>query len=225
MVSTRPSSSMVTSVAVASSTASTASAAGGGSSASGEWNRTTFKTPPRVQETARGFPGALNGIFGRQSTLTRLFPNNPFARRYLARDHLDATAPFEVDQIGGAFMLFRGAVLREVGLLDEGYFLYWDDTDWCHRARAQGKRIFCVPRATMFHHENNARGKRKRPARIWRFHYGAHRVYTRWQTRGYWDPRAILAGIALFGRALVLIAYHSLLRLKPEPTNLRTDRR
>src|SRR4029077_13130482 len=176
----------------------------------------TFNTDGTGQETARHFPRALLGIFGRQSTLTRWFPSNPISRRYLARQFLETTEPFEVDQIGGAFMLFRRHLLTEVGFLDEGFFVYWDDTDWCHRARAAGKRIFCVPAAEIFHHETNARGKRKRPSRIWRFHYGAHRVYTRWQTLGYWDPRSILAGIALFGRALLLIAYHSILRLRPE---------
>jgi hypothetical protein len=184
----------------------------------------TFNTDGTVQETARSFPGALSGIFGRQSTLTRWFPNNPISSRYLARQFLETTEPFEVDQIGGAFMLFRRHLLTEVGFLDEGFFVYWDDTDWCHRARAAGKRIFCVPVAEIFHHETNARGKRKRPSRIWRFHYGAHRVYTRWQTLGYWDPRAILAGIALFGRALLLIAYHSILRLRPESPHPRVER-
>jgi N-acetylglucosaminyl-diphospho-decaprenol L-rhamnosyltransferase len=177
----------------------------------------TLNTDGTIQETARRFPSAVSGIFGRQSMLTRLFPSNRFARRYLARDFIDAKEPFEVDQVGGAFMLFRRQLLTEVGYLDEGYFLYWDDTDWCYRVRAAGKRIFCVPAAVAFHHENNARGKRKRPARIWRFHYGAHRVFTRWRTLGYWDPRSIVAGVALYGRAILLISYHCILNLRSPP--------
>lgn len=183
----------------------------------------TFNTDGTIQETARNFPGPLSGLFGRQSTLTRWFPNNPMSRHYLSRRFLAATEPFEVDQVGGAFMLFRRRLLADIGFLDEGFFVYWDDTDWCHRARAARKRIFCVPAAQIFHHETNARGKRKRPSRIWRFHFGAHRVYTRWHTLGYWDPRAILAGIALFGRALLLIAYHSVLRLRPETPKIRVE--
>jgi N-acetylglucosaminyl-diphospho-decaprenol L-rhamnosyltransferase len=171
----------------------------------------TLNTDGTIQETARNFPGALSGIFGRQSTLTRWFPNNPVSRRYLARQFLDATEPFEVDQVGGAFMLFRRRVLTEVGYLDEGYYHYWDDTDWCYRIGAAGKRLFCVPAAQAYHHEGNARGKRKRPKRIWMFHYNAYRFYTRWRTLGYWDPRSVFAGIALLGRALILMTYHSIL--------------
>ena len=176
----------------------------------------TFNTDGTIQETARHFPGALSGLFGRQSTLTRWFPNNPISRRYLARQFLDSTEPFEVEQVGGAFMLFRRHLLSEVGFLDEGYYHYWDDTDWCWRLRAAGKRIFCVPAAEIFHHEGNARGKRKRPKRIWMFHYNAYRFYTRWQTLGYWDPRSVLAGSALLSRALLLMAYHSLPRRHSE---------
>lgn len=176
----------------------------------------TFNTDGTIQETARHFPGALSGIFGRQSTLTRWFPNNPISRRYLARQFLAATEPFEVDQVGGAFMLFRRRLLSEVGFLDEGYYHYWDDSDWCCRLRAADKRIFCVPAAEIFHHEGNARGKRKRPKRIWMFHYNAYRFYTRWRTLGYGDPRSVLAGFALLARALLLMGYHSMPRRRSE---------
>jgi GT2 family glycosyltransferase len=170
----------------------------------------TLNTDGSIQETARNFPGPLSGLFGRQSALTRWFPNNPISRRYLARQFLDATEPFEVDQLGGAFMLFRRRVLTEVGFLDEGYYHYWDDTDWCYRMRAAGKRLFCIPAAQAYHHEGNARGKRKRPKRIWMFHYNAYRFYTKWQTLGYWDPRSIAAGVALLARASLQMAYHAL---------------
>jgi lipopolysaccharide/colanic/teichoic acid biosynthesis glycosyltransferase/GT2 family glycosyltransferase len=172
----------------------------------------TFNTDGTIQETARAFPGPLSALFGRQSSLTRWFPNNLLSQRYLARQHLGASEPFEVDQLGGALMLFRRRVLTEVGFLDESYYHYWDDTDWCYRLRGAGKRLFCVPAARAFHHEGNARGNRKRPKRIWMFHYNAHRLYTRWQTLGYWDPRSALAGCALLARALLMIAYHMLPR-------------
>jgi N-acetylglucosaminyl-diphospho-decaprenol L-rhamnosyltransferase len=106
-------------------------------------------------------------------------------------------------------------VRAEVGYLDEGYYHYWDDTDWCYRMRAAGKRLFCVPAAQAYHHEGNARGKRKRPKRIWMFHYNAYRFYTRWRTLGYWDPRSIFAGIALLGRAVLLMGYHLMPLARP----------
>jgi N-acetylglucosaminyl-diphospho-decaprenol L-rhamnosyltransferase len=176
----------------------------------------TFNTNGTIQQTVRNFPSALSGLFGRQSTLTRWFPSNPISRRYLAGQFLDATEPFEVEQAGGACMLFHRRLLSQVGLWDERYFAYWNDTDWCYRLRAAGKRIFCIPAAEIVHHETSARNKGKRPSRIWMFHHNAYRLYTRWQTLGYWDPRSVLAGVALLGRALLLIAYHGMKRRRSE---------
>jgi GT2 family glycosyltransferase len=170
----------------------------------------TFNADGTIQEAARGFPGPLSGLFGRQSMLTRWFPNNPISRRYLARQFLDATEPFQIDSVSGACMLFHRRLLSQVGLWDERYFAYWNDIDWCYHLRAAGRRIFCVPAAEIIHDETSASDTGKRPSRIWRFHCNAHRLYTRWQTLGYWDPRSILAGVALLGRALLLIAYHGL---------------
>lgn len=157
----------------------------------------TFNTDGTIQETARNFPTPLSGLFGRQSLLTRLFPNNRFSHRYLQRDQINDSVPFDVQQVGGACMFFRRALLDDVGMWDASYFGYWVDTDWCHRLHAMGRRVVCVPAARIQHHESNARGKRKSARRIWIFHYGAYQLYTRWHTRGPWDPRAILAGTAL----------------------------
>jgi len=176
----------------------------------------TFNTDGTIQETARNFPSALGGLFGRQSALTRWFPNNPISRRYLARQFLDAVEPFEVQQVSGACMFFRRRLLSDVGAWDERYFGYWVDTDWCHSLRAAGHRIFCVPAAHLVHHENNARGKRKSPSRIWMFHYGAYQLYTRWRTLGYWDPRSIVAGMALLARALLMMAQNGLPQLRQQ---------
>jgi N-acetylglucosaminyl-diphospho-decaprenol L-rhamnosyltransferase len=166
----------------------------------------TFNTDGSVQETARNLPGPLSGLLGRQSALTRLFPNNPISRRYLARQHRSATEPFAVEQIGGACMFFRRELLEKVGPWDERYFAYWVDTDWCCRLKAHGLPIFCIPAAQIVHHESNARGKRKSVHRIWLFHYGAWQFYTRWRTFGPWDPRSVLVGLALLARALLQLA-------------------
>ena len=115
-------------------------------------------------------------------------------------------------------MFFRRSLLSDVGAWDERYFGYWVDTDWCHSLRAAGRHIFCVPAAHLVHHENNARGKRKTPSRIWMFHYGAYQLYTRWRTLGYWDPRSIVAGLALLTRALLLMAQNSLPQRRREET-------
>jgi GT2 family glycosyltransferase len=115
----------------------------------------------------------------------------------LVSDRLAADEPYEVEQIASACMLFRRELFDEVGPWDEGYFGYWVDTDWCFRIRKAGWKVYCVPTALVIHHEQNHRGKKKSPRRIWMFHYGAYRFYKKNMTWGVFDPRAVFAVVAL----------------------------
>ncbi len=168
----------------------------------------TYNTDGSVQESARNFPSWHSGLFGRQSLLTRLFPNNPFSRRYLLRDRLSATEPFEVRQVSSACMLLPRALVAEAGPWDEGYLAYWVDTDWCMRLQQLGKKIYCLPAASVIHHENNRAGKKKSTRRIWLFHRSAFRFYRKYYTRGWLDPRALLTFTALGVRATLLTIHN-----------------
>ena len=57
----------------------------------------------------------------------------------------------EVDAVNGAFMLVRREALAEVGLLDEGYWLYMDDLDWCFRFRRAGWKVWYDGAVTVMH--------------------------------------------------------------------------
>ncbi len=59
--------------------------------------------------------------------------------------------PLEVDWISGACMLVRREVIEQVGLLDERFFLYFEDNDWCLRMRKAGWRILYDPRFEVVH--------------------------------------------------------------------------
>lgn len=175
----------------------------------------TFNSDGSVQETARAFPRPLNGLFGRQSWLTKRFPNNPIARRYLMRDSANSDRPYPVEQVSGACMLFPRALYEVVGPWDEGYFAYWVDTDWCFQVGRAGYGIYCVPAARIVHHEQNRAGKRRSPRRIWLFHYGAYRFYRKNMTRGYFDPRSVVALIALTIHGLWQVMVNSRLPSQP----------
>jgi len=159
-----------------------------------------------VQESARNFPSALNGLFGRQSLLTRWFPGNRFSSRYLRRDALEATEPYQVQQVSAACMIFPRALFDLTGPWDEGYFAYWVDTDWCMTLGELGKQIFCVPEARVVHYENNRAGRKKSARRVVIFHRSAYRLYRKHYTWGAADPRALFALVALSMRAALLIA-------------------
>lgn len=59
--------------------------------------------------------------------------------------------PRAVDWLGGAFLLLRGEALREVGLLDEGFFFYGEDIELCHRLHRAGWQRWYDPRVTITH--------------------------------------------------------------------------
>jgi N-acetylglucosaminyl-diphospho-decaprenol L-rhamnosyltransferase len=64
----------------------------------------------------------------------------------------DFTALAEVDEVTGACLLARRETVEQVGLLDEQFFMYYDEVDWCRRMKAAGWRVFYVPEAQVVHH-------------------------------------------------------------------------
>jgi GT2 family glycosyltransferase len=57
----------------------------------------------------------------------------------------------EVDWISGCALLVRREMIQEVGTLDERFFYYWEETEWCLRARRMGWRVVVVPEAKLWH--------------------------------------------------------------------------
>jgi len=68
-------------------------------------------------------------------------------------------APLSLERLHGACMMLRGELLRSVGLLDEGYFLYDEDVDWCVRARRQGWDLWLLPAVRVLHHGGKSSGR------------------------------------------------------------------
>ena len=80
--------------------------------------------------------------------------NTGFVTRLLRRydpilPHTDQ--PFEPDWVGFACVLVRGEVVRTVGLLDDGFFMYFEDVDYCRRAAAKGWKVLYWPAAKVVH--------------------------------------------------------------------------
>jgi GT2 family glycosyltransferase len=67
------------------------------------------------------------------------------------RDHGQFDRAALRDYADGVCMLIPRRALESVGLLDEDYFLYWEETDWCVRAREEGLRCYYVPEAKIWH--------------------------------------------------------------------------
>jgi GT2 family glycosyltransferase len=65
----------------------------------------------------------------------------------------------EVDSVVGAFLLIRQSVIEKIGLLDETFFMYGEDLDWCWRCKASGKKVWYYPKAVCYHYKGSSSAK------------------------------------------------------------------
>jgi GT2 family glycosyltransferase len=166
-----------------------------------------------IQGSARRDPSAWSALFGRSAPLTRLFPNNRVSQREIPALSVDDGGPIEVDWISGACLVARRAAWEEVGLLDERFFLFWEDADWCRRFRQAGWRVCYVPSASGVHAVGVSRAHR-RLGSIRDFHVSAYRYYRKHHARHALHPLSILVGTGLMA-SLALRSVQALWARRP----------
>jgi N-acetylglucosaminyl-diphospho-decaprenol L-rhamnosyltransferase len=102
-----------------------------------------------VQRSRRALP-TLAALALRWSRADRLLPRSKALRKYLLLDSPDRE-PADVDWVTGAVQIVRREAAESVGPMDERYFLYWEDLDWCIRMWDGGWRVCYVPAAQAVH--------------------------------------------------------------------------
>lgn len=157
------------------------------------------------QGVARRFPTPANAIFGRKSVFTRLFPNNRYSKKYLVSLSYDLNDPFEVDWVSGACIMARKKVVEEAGLLDEKFFMYWEDADLCFRIKKNGWRVFCVPEAVVIHYEGKSTKEKSSNRLIIEFHKSAYRYYRKHHIKSFFEFMNFIAILGITFKALGLI--------------------
>jgi GT2 family glycosyltransferase len=155
-----------------------------------------------VQESARGEPRALTGLFGRNTWLTRYFPSSRIVRRNLRAAELVASGAESatIDWAMGAAMLVRREAFDEVGGFDERFFLYWEDADLCRRLRDRGWTVRYVPGSRVTH-AGGASAKTDPALAARAFHRSAYLYYSLHVVPARWHPLRGLARVALTLRA------------------------
>jgi hypothetical protein len=110
-----------------------------------------------TQPSRRRFPTPLTPIF--ESTLIEeRWPANRWAHRY----HMDESpddAVQSVDWVVGAAMLVRRRAVEQAGGFDERFWMFCEETEWCHRFRRHGWRTLYDPSAAVLHHEGASTGQ------------------------------------------------------------------
>ncbi len=103
--------------------------------------------------------------FYRLSGLSRLFPQS----RTMGKYNLTYESPDElqeVDAVSGAFLMIRREVIKDIGLLDERFFMYGEELDWCLRAKRAGWGIVYYPAAQIVHYKGESAKHNSRKATL-----------------------------------------------------------
>ncbi len=128
-----------------------------------------------LQENAFSFPTLAMSFLDFFPLHGRLY-HSRLNGRYPERQ---ATAPFPIDHPLGACLLLRGEALAQVGLLDEGYFMYVEEVDLCYRLKRAGWEVWQVPAARVVHY--GGQSTRQMPERMFlelhRSRYRFFRLY------------------------------------------------
>jgi N-acetylglucosaminyl-diphospho-decaprenol L-rhamnosyltransferase len=140
--------------------------------------------------------------------------------RLLQRKKLVVTAPSvatEVDWVAGAAMMIRANVFESAGLMDESYFLYFEETDLCLRARNAGWTVCYLPEAAVVHHFGGSTGR------------NVNDMFTQPLLPSWFDSRVryyrkhhglLYAGLADLARVTGLLLARVTARFRPAPSEL-----
>jgi len=159
-----------------------------------------------MQASARMLPSALNKIL-HVTGLAARFPKSPFFGRvdYTWWNHSE---PRSVGWVVGAYFLIRASMTKEVGFIDERYFLYFEEIDYCLAVRKAGWDVVFYPYAEVVHlggqsavatdQPVSGRGRQLNPTRVkseyryWRKFHGWSRVLTVAAIEFFWDLIVLL---------------------------------
>jgi len=103
----------------------------------------------RLQPSCSSFPTLATEFF-MATRLDKLFPKSPLFGRYLMT-YWNFDSLREVDSIMGAFMMVRASAIEQVGMMDERYFMYSEEADWCFQFKKAGWKIYFVPNTEAVH--------------------------------------------------------------------------
>jgi len=121
------------------------------------------------QNSIANFPSLATELLNKR-LLRWLFP-----KAYPGKER-NYREPIEVDSVIGACMIVRREAIGQVGLLDEDYFLFLEETDWCYRMKKAGWKIYHVPQAQIYHFQGKGVEIEKKRAKV-EYHCSRYRFF------------------------------------------------
>ncbi len=152
-----------------------------------------------LQLSARKELSMVSGLLGRTSLLTRILPRSSLVKSQFpaVNEPNHATA---VDWVSGACLVARRQTLKEIGPLDERFFMYFEDADLCRRTREAGWSVYYLPDVEVVHHAGSSTQSRLRA--IWDLHKSAFLYHRKHGAHGPLNLYSLLILVGLSGRAL-----------------------
>ena len=148
----------------------------------------------------RGIPRP-QAVFSYFLGFAKKYPHNKKFTGYHL-NHLDENEINEVDAVSGSCSVIRKNVITEIGLLDERYFAYQEDSDYCFRAKEKGWKIVYNPES-IIRHIGGAGGAGSYPFRaIFEWHRSYYRLYTKHFSQDYWPLFNLFYSLIMFGKLI-----------------------
>lgn len=128
--------------------------------------------------------------------------------------HLDEHQINEVDVISGAFMVLPKRVIDEVGMLDERFFMYGEDIDWCYRIKEAGFKIVYNPELGDVIHYKGASGKKRKFKTLYNFYEAMFLFYNKHYLKKYNFLVTICVYLGIFMQFVVKLILNYLRKTK-----------
>ena len=142
------------------------------------------------QNSIAPFPSTATLLFN-MPLLEKIFPQKYPSKRY------DHKKPVEIDSGIGACLIVRRKAIEEVGLFDERYFFFFEETDWAWQMKKVGWKIFHVPTAYIYHFQGQSIGHDIRSRT--EFYRSRYQFFQKWKTNSHF----LLIFSILFIRLLI----------------------
>jgi GT2 family glycosyltransferase len=157
-----------------------------------------FNADGTVQRTGVSFPALWNAVV-EIFFLDIIFPSSKIFGRH-RKLYVDPDTTHEAEYLQGSCLMLRRDVFEEIGLLDENFFIYFEETDLCYRLKQKGWRVVYDPAASIVHYGGSGVGFYGKD-RLIEF----HRSYLIFLTKHYTVPSVSVFRVVLFLRSFVRV--------------------
>ena len=166
----------------------------------------------QIQPSCRRFPD-YKLLLWELSGLSRLCPKSKIYGAWKMGD-FDFKSTREVEQPMGSALLIRKKVIDQIGFMDESFFLFYNDVDFCYRIKQAGWKIYFYPEAKIFHSKGASTGQVK-VKKIILSHWGHFLYLKKYHGSGLKAILLLPFGLGLYISSLMRIIFSFLPKISP----------